>query len=129
MTFRTPGIYREFFARHLAAVRAEHAAYEAEVDEWYFTGDGRPTSEGGRGHAFPYCIHGASLWVSHDIPCGWCEMGLTEIQVAQGRARAHFERFNDRIDWVLSMPDDLPRELRTQLSAWAGELLPNKIGA
>ena len=55
----------------LALVKRErkmYAEYEEEVDEWFRTGEGKR-----RGWAFPRCIHGRSLWVEHDIPCGWCE--------------------------------------------------------
>lgn len=41
--FRTLGVYRLFFKAALATVRARHAAYEAEVKDWYENGDGRPS--------------------------------------------------------------------------------------
>lgn len=72
--------------QRVKALRQHRAAYEAEVREWYTSGDGRSPkwrtepdgriwNAGGRGYAFPTCIHGRSLWVDHDIPCGACEDG------------------------------------------------------
>lgn len=76
--------------QRVKVLRQRAADYDAEVHDWYTRGegrspnwrtepDGRTWNAGGRGYAFPYCIHGRSLWVDHDIPCGACEDGPENI--------------------------------------------------
>lgn len=93
-------------ARHvLHAIRKHEAAYEADVKHWYEHGDGRPTSEGGRGHLYPYCIHGAYLWVDHDIPCGVCEMDQGRATWRAVHEAAFAVRESDlRVQWLASRP-------------------------
>lgn len=101
---RTPATYRRFYAAARAEVRAFHAAYEAEVADWFESGDGRPRAEGGRGYSFPRCVHGANMWVDYDIPCGDCEYGVTMTEEAMGLARGRFDRFCNEAEWLWSAP-------------------------
>lgn len=59
----------------LMRVLRQYASYEYAVNQWYFHGDGRPASEGGRGYSFPECIHGMSRHTAYDNICGPCEGG------------------------------------------------------
>lgn len=52
-----------------------YAEYERDVQAWYRDGDGRSTSDGGRGYSFPHCIHGTSRHTDYDNICGGCESG------------------------------------------------------
>lgn len=123
--FRSLHVYRRFFADALATVRKRHADYLAEVAAWYETGDGRSVADGGRGYCYPYCIHGASLWVDHDIPCGACEMGDDSVigeAITLGRER--FLRFLDRWEWLCAAPGDLATDVRHHLEGWTLSLFP-----
>lgn len=137
--FDRPEIYRLFFKAALTELRSRNEAYEAEVKDWYENGDGRSPhwvtdletgqrwNEGGQGYRFPTCIHGANLWVDHDIPCGYCEMGESDISIAQGNARERFARFNSRWDWVTKAPADLAYETRNELFEWAYSIFPGYV--
>lgn len=147
--FKIPEIYRVFFKAELAAVRKRRADYDAEVADWYESGDGRerhyvehevtwtmPDGElvhdvrhvnvGGKGYRFPHCIHGTSLWTDYDNICGGCEESLTELQEARGYARERWLRFIDRWDWANAAPGDLDYDTRTDLLKWAYSLYPKK---
>lgn len=67
----------------------------------------RMVNIGGEGHRYPYCIHGANLWVDHDIPCGYCEMETDDREVASANARARLSSFLRRSDWLNSAPAEL----------------------
>lgn len=99
--------YRKFFTHAYQNVLDARRQYEAAVKDWYSTGEGYT-----KGYSFPRCIHGRSLWVDHDIPCGECEYGATDIQVAQSLARDSFHDYNNRLDWLMSMPAGAPDSLR-----------------
>lgn len=70
---------------------------------------------GGQGHTFPVCIHGRSLWVDYDIPCGACEMGESDLEIARGRARFAWLQFCDMWEWANKAPAALPYDLKQQL--------------
>lgn len=63
--------------------KAERAEYEREHAE--------------RGHIPERCIHGAYMWVDHDIPCGACEVGITLRQMAVQRAFGEYQVYEDRV--------------------------------
>lgn len=136
--FRSVGVYRAFYLAALRTVRAARAKYEADVRDWYENGDGRSpdyvTDEsghrynvGGQGHAYPECIHGASLWTDYDNICGGCEESLTASEEARGIARERYLRFNQRWDWVCNAPGDLNHHTRTELNKWAISLYPTGL--
>ena len=64
----------EWVARQEERAKRERE-YDKEVREWYAKGDGRSREDGGRGYAYPFCIHGVYILTDYDIPCGWCESG------------------------------------------------------
>lgn len=121
---RTLKVYRHFYKAAIRQIEAWEQAYDAEVAAWYETGDGRPTSEGGRGHTFPHCIHGSSRWTDYDNICGGCEDSATKLQSAQEIAREGFLRFNDRFEWLQSAPGDLPHDIRRTITDWAFQAFP-----
>lgn len=137
--FRTLPVYRLFFKRALTEATKRRADYEAEVAEWYSTGDGaspdwRTESDdeghtwrwnaGGLGHRFPVCIHGTDLTTDYDNICGGCEFGESTIEEAMGYARESFLRFNARWEWANAAPGDLAYDTRNELLAWAVSLFP-----
>lgn len=146
--FRTLAIYRLFFRAELRRILKREADYEAEVREWYETGDGaapdwqlagdqpwfdgewdraeRQVNVGGKGYRFPYCIHGTDLTTDYDNICGGCEEGATAITLAIGSARERFLRFNKRWEWVSKAPSDLPHEARLELNRWVTETFPSR---
>lgn len=65
------------------AAKAERAEYEREHAE--------------RGHIPERCIHGAYMWVDHDIPCGACEVGITLRQMAVQRAFGEHQVYKERV--------------------------------
>lgn len=93
----------QHLALHLVhQAKARYDAYEADVNDWYRNGDGRPTPQG-RGHAYPECIHGYSRWTDYDNICGACEDGyghfdyLRELVIAKELAQDAFKEMSDRI--------------------------------
>ena len=88
---------------------AAYAAYEADVNDWYRNGDGRPTREGGRGYAYPTCFHGSSRWTDYDNICGGCEEGfghfnyLNELGVAKEMAKDAFLEMSKRIELYVDL--------------------------
>lgn len=137
--FRTLGVYRLFFKAALQEALKYRADYEAEVKDWYENGDGRPVvwatlddgthrqvNIGGKGHTFPHCIHGTSLWTDYDNICGGCESGETPIEYAIVRGREQFLRFNQRWEWITSAPGDLDPGVRNGLLDWATSLFPKE---
>lgn len=128
----TPEIRRRIVGRRaldlMQGVRAEFAAYEEDVEHWYRYGDGRPTSKGGRGFAYPTCVHGTSTWVDFDCACWRCESEggyfsyLTQLRVALEDAEFEVERFEKSVTAFmllqgLSMSESLESELRQLLDA------------
>lgn len=124
---KTVGIYRLFFTRALTDVRAETAAYEADVADWYENGDGRSSSEGGKGYRYPHCRHGVRTWVDYDCACWACEDGLNDFDMARGRAREAWLRFVARWDWLMSAPGDIPADARKSITDWVMDQLKNNI--
>lgn len=120
-------------ARHvLAEIRKREAEYEADVRDWYENGDGRSpqwvqtehgqVNVGGKGYRYPRCIHGRSLWVDHDIPCGTCEMGEQRAtSVAVHEAAFAVNERKRRLAWLAEMPsrDEMPEATRLALGTWA----------
>lgn len=135
MNFNTAAMYRPIFRAILKRVMAFQAEYEADVEAWYTTGDGAPSNwvtevdadgevytynAGGRGYAYPNCIHGSSLWTDYDNICGGCEDSLTAIQLAQQEARYTFTNFVKRMEWLDAAPaGGLPQSLRDDILTWA----------
>lgn len=74
-------VQKKFALAAIKEIKAERAEYEAEMDELRKEGYG-PS----------HCIHGTSLWVEWDPICGYCEEGVSDYQVALGRA---FSRYNE----------------------------------
>lgn len=126
--FRTLGVYRLFFKAALQEANQRVADYRDEVYEWYQNGDGRPVAAGGKGHTFPHCIHGSSLWTDYDNICAGCEDGETPIEYAIVRGREQFLRFVQRWEWVTSAPGDLDPTVRNGLFEWATSLFPKPKG-
>lgn len=135
--FRTVSIYRHFFKAALREVRARIAAYEDEVREWYEEGEGRDpewvtlddgshrqVNIGGKGHTFPTCIHGASLWTDYDNICGWCEDSSTVVDIARVEARTNFLRFVEHFEWVSRTPNTVPHEILSSLQQITITLFP-----
>lgn len=60
----------------LTGVVEELSRYEADVAHWRE-----------QGLAPRNCVHGAYLWVDHDIPCGACELGDDPEELTVGQAR------------------------------------------
>jgi hypothetical protein len=121
--------YRVFYTAARKAVQARHAEFEAERREWYENGDGaapkwidtedgRRVNIGGKGYAFPVCIHGMSQWTDYDNICGGCEDGVSVHREASSIARSQYRRFQ----WVMSAPADLPSKYKTDLVAWMFEM-------
>lgn len=113
--------YKLFFKSALTEVWEQDAAYDAEVSDYYANGDGRRREDGGKGYTFPHCPHGMSRWTDYDNICGPCEDGLTVIQRAQSLARNRYREFRTRLDWVRTMPANLPDDLRRSLVDWVCE--------
>lgn len=122
--FRTLAVYRIFYRAALQRIKAAHEAYEAEVRDWYENGDGRPSSEGGRGYTFPHCIHGASRWTDYDNICGGCEDGYGPVALAISEARTDWLRFVGVFEWMSSTPAAIPEEIRKQISDFSVSLFP-----
>lgn len=124
-------ITRKVALAELRKLKAREAEYRAEVAEWYNAGDGRSPrwitrtysdgstrriNVGGKGYAFPYCIHGTSNWTDYDNICGGCEDGYSVYQLALWSAQEKVSEYNKRADWLLSAPSsirhtDMYREL------------------
>jgi hypothetical protein len=132
--------YRVFYRAARKVVLDRIAEYDADVREWYVSGDGaapdwqragdqpwfsadfdnpdRMINMGGKGYRYPVCIHGTDLTTDYDNICGGCEEGATVAQQAQGIAREQWRRY----EWVMSAPRDLPNEYRNNLVAWVFEI-------
>lgn len=115
---------------HMLAAAGREAAwreekYDADVREWYERGDGRSSSRGGKGYRYPRCIHGANLWVDHDIACGTCESGVTlrEIHLADAaNDYAEFMRRTEAIKALTAMGygrDGVDTDAIKPLNEWA----------
>lgn len=120
---------REFVERRMLARLRFFAEYERDVNHWFRHGDGRPVSEGGRGYAFPCCIHGTSRWTAYDNICGACEDGDSYWDFAREAESAAREAVwaNSQADHraELAIPllmqsglDALPTEVRNGLLEW-----------
>lgn len=134
MNIHTAAMYRPIFRAALKRIMAFQAEYEADVEAWYTTGDGASSNwvtevdaegevytynAGGRGYAYPNCIHGSSLWTDYDNICGGCEDSLTAIELAQQEARHTFRQFCERMDWLNAAPSGgMPDHIRNDLITW-----------
>lgn len=120
---------------------ARVAAFEADRDEWYRSGDGRRpnwqyvdgegfVNLGGKGHTYPAaCVHGASAWTDYDNICGPCENGYSLLEIAlgeAGQACAEFYRRSGAADH-LRMEDSLADDLRKSLTDWVFEPLDDLL--
>lgn len=126
--FRTLGVYRLFYRAALQRLRKVEADYEADVKDWYENGDGRPTSEGGRGYRYPECIHGSSLWTDYDNICGGCEDGSSAVELAIGEARTRWLTFVGFFEWMTDSPAALPDHIRKEIADFSVTLFPKPIG-
>jgi hypothetical protein len=101
--------WQELALHMVHQAKARYDAYEKDVRDWYEHGDGRSTRDGGRGHSYPYCIHGVSRWVDYDCACGSCEDGwgsydyLRELEVAKEMAKDAFQTMQERIDLYVNL--------------------------
>lgn len=127
----------------LRQIRAAHAAYEEEVRAWYASGDGRSPNwrveftesgepyqwnAGGRGYAFPACIHGASRWTDYDNICGPCEDSLTMHQEALYAGHRDAHAFLDRMSVVQYATDQhVPQSIVDDLTEWAMSMLDGTV--
>lgn len=97
--------------------RRRYAIYEEDVRLWYRHGDGRPYDKGGKGHSYPYCIHGVSLWTDYDCACGRCEDGegywdyLRELGYARWEAKRRFDVHTRRIDTFVQIQNEIRNSL------------------
>lgn len=114
-TYATDRLLLPIARQVLKNMRKVEADYAAEVEEFYTEGDGRRTSEGGRGYTFPHCIHGTSRWTDYDNICGGCEEGLRTTEAAVLEALSICRRMDEYKAWLDSAPSDLPADLRTSL--------------
>jgi hypothetical protein len=122
--FRSLGVYKHFYRVALQRLLAVEAQYEADVKDWYENGDGRPTSEGGRGYRYPECIHGSSLWTDYDNICGPCELGATAVALAIGEARTRWLTFVGVYEWMSATPAAIPEDIRRQIVDFSVTLFP-----
>lgn len=127
---------REYLDRQEMASKRERE-FDKTVREWYRKGDGRSREDGGRGYAYPYCIHGVYILTDYDIPCGWCELDDGEefdyiatirwVVGAWQRAKAERDKRWAALDGLIKAgyaPGDIPPEM----PAWAGAPVADLIG-
>lgn len=126
--FRTLGVYRLFYKAALQRLRKVEADYEAAVKDWYENGDGRPTSEGGRGYTYPECIHGSSRWTDYDNICGGCEDGTSAVEAAISEARTRWLTFVGFYEWMAATPAACPDHIRKEIAEFSVSLFPKPIG-
>jgi hypothetical protein len=131
--------YRVFYRAARKVVLDRIAEYDADVREWYESGDGaapdwqragdqswfsefdnpdRMVNLGGKSYRYPVCIHGTDLTTDYDNICGGCEASLTVPQMASEIAFKQWRRYQ----WVMSAPVDLPNEHKNNLIAWVFEI-------
>lgn len=127
---------------------AAREAYEAEVDAWYRSGDGRSPrwitrceeidgdvevwqeNVGGKGYAFPHCEHGSSRWTDYDNICGGCEDGFDPtdrrycLDLAWNRYNSTIERMLDVTTLVSKHQRTMPEDLRKALVDWSLDGFP-----
>lgn len=110
---------------YLDRMLAQVADYEAEVEEWYTYGDGRPTAEGGRGYTFPHCVHGMSRWTDYDNICWGCEEGALSSWESMARDAIAMAQYDQRetkrrVNLMLPLLRDntVTPELRSALLDW-----------
>lgn len=99
---------RKLAGLHLAELRAEYAAWEAECARYH--------EQGFNPH---YCVHGANLWVDYDIPCGTCEQGATLEEQALALAQYQWAQFAERMAWLNKRPEGLDHVQVGTLVDWA----------
>jgi hypothetical protein len=120
---------------HLREIKAWHAQYEADVEDWYrrgpgrsprwiteMTDDGEPyqINVGGDGHTYPSCIHGASRWTDYDNICGPCEDGLSVYQLALYAAHSDWHTWTERNAVVRHAHEvHAPTHIVKELQDWA----------
>ena len=108
--------WQELALHFVHQAKARYDAYEQDVREWYEHGDGRSYANGGKGHTYPYCIHGVSRWVDYDCACGACEDGdgdfeyLRELGNAKYAAKAAFEMTHNRIQLYVDISTKVRNE-------------------
>ena len=105
--------WQQLALHYLHQSKARYEAHEEAERLWYQHGDGLPTSKGGRGHSYPYCIHGVSRWVDYDCACGPCEDGdgywdyLRELAYARDAAQRAFDEFQRRMSLIVQVSTEL----------------------
>jgi hypothetical protein len=98
----------------LNATRREYAAHDEYV-----------ASFAGTGYRPARCIHGRSLWVDHDIPCGYCEEGegyfdyvrCASDAIADAKRRVSEHRIR-RAAWQAIYAIDTEAPGLTELMGW-----------
>lgn len=127
----------------LRGLRKERQDYDDEVAEWYSRGNGRSpkwvaagtqpwfdpeihdpfrwVNVGGRGHRFPYCIHGVKF-TEYDVDCGACEEGTDIRWIAHAYAWNAVKDMYERTDLMMQMINlHAPREAVHAVGAWVSE--------
>lgn len=107
----------------LRTSRNRYAEYDAEVEAWHRDPETRK-------YRFPTCIHGNSLWVDHDIPCGACEDGdgrwdyLRELGYAWEEANTRVDEYHERWEHIRPLRDaGAPKEPCKALMDWMWDRL------
>ena len=112
--------------QHLMKRLRFYARYRADYHNWYLRGDGRTLDDGGKGWAYPECIHGADRWTSYDNICGPCEDGWgywdaeREVEEAFHLSVYSLKVFDERFRKAKPIISDrnAPDALRTALRDW-----------
>lgn len=121
-----------------AQIKAYRAKYDADVDEWYRSGDGRSpnwrtelspdgtdvrqVNMGGKGYRYPACIHGKSYWTDYDNICGPCDDGYGVYDLALGEAHGIAREYDERtaiLAPLLAHKHDLLADTCKDLAEWA----------
>jgi hypothetical protein len=127
---------------YVKRLRTAYAQYEEDVNAWYSRGDGRSpkwhvfiegddvyqANVGGKGYAYPECIHGASRWTDYDNICGPCEDGLSLHQLAMSYAWQDVHEYMRRTEVLgAAMRANAPHEATEALTTWALDALPTEF--
>ena len=120
---------------YLTAIKRSWNDFLADREAWYRSGDGRPTSQGGKGYSFPYCFHGSSQWTDYDNICGGCEDSftgynpMTFYRWALDKGHQDYMEHKRRSEWFCSAPHDLyrDRDLYSRIIDWCMEPIKREV--
>jgi hypothetical protein len=123
----TPSGKKEVLKRalqYLLMIKARWAEYEADVEQWYRSGQGKF-----KGYRYPECFHGTSNWTDYDNICWGCEDSFTGYNPlsfyrwAFNRAWSDYREMGKRSEWFCSAPADLfaNPDLYLQIIDWCME--------